>query len=91
MKLSTDRILTSHVGSLPRSQEVVDFLFAQDRGEAYDQAAFDAAMQRGVDFVVAQQAANGVDVRVDSRDGLVPTPALSLAILRHNAGGGRGT
>jgi phosphoglucomutase len=36
-------------------------------------------------------AANGVDVRVDSRGGLVPTPALSLAILRHNAGGGRGT
>ena len=47
MKLSTDRILTSHVGSLPRSQEVVDFLFTQDRGESYDQAAFDAAMQRG--------------------------------------------
>ena len=41
MKTSTDRILTSHVGSLPRSQEVVDFLFTQDRGEPYDQTAFD--------------------------------------------------
>jgi phosphoglucomutase len=36
-------------------------------------------------------AANGVDVRVDSRGGFVPTPALSLAILLHNAGRGRGT
>ena len=34
MKLSTDRILTTHVGSLPRPQDVVDLLFAQDRGEA---------------------------------------------------------
>ena len=38
MKLSTDRILTTHVGSLPRPQEVVDYLFAQDRGENYDPA-----------------------------------------------------
>ena len=30
---SSDRILTTHVGSLPRPQEVVDLLFAQDRGE----------------------------------------------------------
>ena len=38
MKLSTERILTTHVGSLPRSQEVVDLLFAQDRGDAVDEA-----------------------------------------------------
>ena len=38
METSTDRILTTHVGSLPRPQEVVDFLFAQDRSEAYDEA-----------------------------------------------------
>ena len=37
MKLSTDRILTTHVGSLPRPQEVVDLLFAQDREESRDQ------------------------------------------------------
>ena len=42
MKLSTDRILTTHVGSLPRPQDVVDLIFAQDRGEPYDQAKFDA-------------------------------------------------
>jgi hypothetical protein len=36
--------LTTHVGSLPRTQKVVDFIFARERGEAYDEADFDAAM-----------------------------------------------
>lgn len=37
MKHSTDRILTTHVGSLPRPQNVVEQLFAQDRGEVHDE------------------------------------------------------
>jgi len=41
---STDRILTTHVGSLPRPQEVVDLLFAQDRGELTDEKKFDATI-----------------------------------------------
>ena len=45
MKLSTERILTTHVGSLPRSQEVVDLLFAQDRGDPYDASQFNEAMR----------------------------------------------
>src|SRR5690242_19528505 len=65
MLRSTERILTTHVGSLPRPQEVVDALFAQDRGEPYDQAAFDATMRRAVDDTVAQQRAAGVDVVSD--------------------------
>ena len=48
MKLSTDRILTTHVGSLPRSGEVVELLYKKDSGEPYDQAAFDAAIAAGV-------------------------------------------
>src|SRR6202011_2305031 len=48
MKTSTERILTTHVGSLPRPQEVADLLFAQDRGEPVDQALFDSTMKRGV-------------------------------------------
>ena len=48
MLRSTEQILTTHVGSLPRPQEVVDALFTQDRGEPYDQAAFDATMRRTV-------------------------------------------
>ena len=39
MKVSTDRILTTHVGSLPRSKAVTDTVFAQERGEKVDDAA----------------------------------------------------
>ncbi len=65
MQLSTDRILTTHVGSLPRSQAVVDLLFAQDRGEAVDLAAFDATMQGAVEQAVQKQMAAGIDVVSD--------------------------
>ncbi len=65
MKHSTERILTSHVGSLPRPQDVVDMLFVQDRGEEYDAAAFAVTMRRAVDATVAKQVAAGVDVVSD--------------------------
>ena len=35
------RILTTHVGSLPRSQEVVDFIFSREKNDEYEQAEFD--------------------------------------------------
>ena len=41
-------ILTTHVGSLPRSQPVVDFLFTRERGESVDEAALDACMRDAV-------------------------------------------
>ena len=56
---------TTHVGSLPRSQEVVDFLFARERGEDVDDAAFDAAMTAAVAETVARQVAAGVDIVSD--------------------------
>ena len=59
------RILTTHVGSLPRTQKVVDFLFARERGEAYDPAAFDAAMAEAVDDTVRKQVEAGVDIVSD--------------------------
>lgn len=65
MKQSTDRILTTHVGSMPRPQIVVDQLFAQDRGENYDPAAFDAVMTRAVREVTQKQRDAGVDVVSD--------------------------
>ena len=58
-------VLTTHVGSLPRSQEVVDFIFARERGEAYDPAAFDACMTAAVAATVARQVAAGVDIVSD--------------------------
>jgi 5-methyltetrahydropteroyltriglutamate--homocysteine methyltransferase len=65
MKLSTDRILTTHVGSLPRSGAVVELLYKKDSGEPYDEAAFDAAIAAGVADAVAKQIAAGVDVVSD--------------------------
>lgn len=58
-------VTTTHVGSLPRTQKVVDFIFARERGESYDQAAFDAAMAEAVDDTVAKQVAAGVDIVSD--------------------------
>ncbi len=58
-------ILTTHVGSLPRTQEVVDFIFAREREEPFDQAAFDAAMTKAVGETVAKQVSAGVDIVSD--------------------------
>lgn len=59
------RILTTHVGSLPRSQEVVDFIFAKEHGKEYHQAAFDQCMAAAVDAVVKRQQQAGVDIVSD--------------------------
>ncbi|MGI9436405.1 MAG: cobalamin-independent methionine synthase II family protein [Geminicoccaceae bacterium] len=59
------RILTTHVGSLPRSQDVVDFIFARERGEDYDQATFDACMTKAVDETVRRQKDAGIDIVSD--------------------------
>jgi 5-methyltetrahydropteroyltriglutamate--homocysteine methyltransferase len=63
--MSTHRILTTHVGSLPRPQYVVDQLFAQDSGLNYNQAQFQLAMQTATDEVVAKQVQAQVDVVSD--------------------------
>jgi 5-methyltetrahydropteroyltriglutamate--homocysteine methyltransferase len=65
MKLSTSRLLTTHVGSLPRPQEVVDLLFAQDRGEAYKPETFDKVMEGSVADIVRQQVGTGIDIVSD--------------------------
>ena len=62
MRRSTDRILTTHVGSLPRPQDVVDFLWAQDRGESFDEAKFEDVMRRAVGAAVGQQTEAGLDI-----------------------------
>jgi 5-methyltetrahydropteroyltriglutamate--homocysteine methyltransferase len=58
-------LLATHVGSLPRSQAVVDFLFARERGEAYDPAAFDVCMAAAVSDVVRRQVEAGIDIVSD--------------------------
>jgi 5-methyltetrahydropteroyltriglutamate--homocysteine methyltransferase len=55
MKRSTDRIQTTHVGSIPRPDSLVDFMIAEDKGEAFDEAAFETALTEAVNDVVAHQ------------------------------------
>jgi 5-methyltetrahydropteroyltriglutamate--homocysteine methyltransferase len=58
-------IRTTHVGSLPRSQIVADLLFAREREEALDPAAYDAAMAEATCEVLRRQAAAGIDIPSD--------------------------
>src|SRR5271154_6789889 len=68
---SSDRILTSHVGSLPRPQEGVDLLLAQDRGEAIDAGKFDATILKAVADAVNKQAQAGLDIVSDGEMGKI--------------------
>lgn len=63
MKTSQDRILTTHVGSLPRSKAVTDVVFAQERGETIEGAA--DIVEAAVRDVVARQVKTGIDIVSD--------------------------
>ena len=65
MKTSSERILTTHVGSLPRPDDAVALLLRKDRGEAYDEAEFDRVMRRAVADIVKRQVEIGLDVVSD--------------------------
>ncbi|MEM6662929.1 MAG: cobalamin-independent methionine synthase II family protein [Pseudomonadota bacterium] len=58
-------VKSTHVGSLPRSQEVVDLIFAREREEPFDQDAFDACMTHAVDETVRKQVKAGIDIVSD--------------------------
>ena len=71
------KISVTHVGSLPRSQDVVDFIFARENNEPYDQESFDRCMSSAVSDTVAKQVAVGVDIVSDgemSNVDLIGTP-----------------
>ena len=71
MKRSTERILTTHTGSLPRPSDLTTMLEALDAGNAPDPAAFEARVRRAVADVVRQQLDAGVDVVSDGEQGKV--------------------
>jgi len=86
MKTSTDRFLTTHVGSLPRPQEVVDLLFAQDRGEPIDEAKFNETMRSSVADLVKRQQECAIDIVSDGE-----TSKISYATyIRHRLTGFEG-
>ncbi|MBO6510074.1 MAG: cobalamin-independent methionine synthase II family protein [Roseibium sp.] len=59
------KIDVTHVGSLPRTQKVVDFIFARENGEPYEEADFDAAMAEAVSETVRKQVDAGVSIVSD--------------------------
>ncbi len=61
MIVSRDRILTTHVGSLPRSEALSELLVRREAGESYDPAQLDAEMDKALRHVVAKQKAAGID------------------------------
>jgi 5-methyltetrahydropteroyltriglutamate--homocysteine methyltransferase len=83
MKTSTDRILTTHTGSLPRPKPLMDLILARERGEPVDAAVFEAATAAAVDETVAAQVAAGVDV---VSDGEMSKPSYTTYI-RHRVSG----
>ena len=58
-------IKTTHVGSLPRTQDVVDFIFARENEKPFDQVEFDACMAAAVSETVRKQVEAGVDIVSD--------------------------
>lgn len=63
MQSSTDRILTTHVGSLPRSEAVTDVVFSHEKGQ--ELAGADTIIRNAVNDVVQQQVQSGVDLVSD--------------------------
>jgi 5-methyltetrahydropteroyltriglutamate--homocysteine methyltransferase len=69
MKRSIDRILTTHVGSLPRSPEMIDLMRAVGRGEPFDARRRDEMVKTAVFDAVARQIKTGVDIVSDGEMG----------------------
>lgn len=69
MKRSTDRILTTHVGSLIRPPQLQDQIRAKQSGKGFDQNAYDTCLRDSLAAVVAEQAKVGVDVVSDGEFG----------------------
>ena len=60
-----NKVLTTHTGSLPRTQDVVDFIFARENEQPFDQAEFDACMTAAVSATIKKQVDAGIDVVSD--------------------------
>jgi len=69
MKRSTDRILTTHVGSLPRPDDLFEMMLARMDGNPVDETAYAARVRKAVADSVKQQVATGLDVVSDGEMG----------------------
>jgi 5-methyltetrahydropteroyltriglutamate--homocysteine methyltransferase len=68
MKHSTNRIITTHVGSLPRPERLEELLIQRDHGKNVDQAEFDKEVESALDYVLEKQIESGVDVGNDGEE-----------------------
>ena len=92
MKRSIERILTTHVGSLPRPPDLLEMIQAKERHGAFDAAAFARRVEAAVNEVVRKQADAGIDIVADGemgRFGFIPYVNERLAGIepRTNRGG----
>src|SRR5262249_48069027 len=71
MLQSTDRILTTHVGSLPRNEALTDLLIRQEAGEAIDMTALAREVESATANVVAAQVKAGIDIGNDGEQSRV--------------------
>ena len=85
MRKSDERILTTHVGSIPRPAALRDLLVRQDRGEPVDDAALVRETEAAVREVVARQLEAGIDV---GNDGEQPRAGFSTYVARRMRGFG---
>src|SRR5215471_15111157 len=69
MKRSDERILTSHAGSLPRPDDLIELNRARQSGESTDEAAYQERLRAAVGDVVRRQKATGIDVVGDGEFG----------------------
>lgn len=89
MQRSTDRILTTHAGSLPRPTELLPLLLAQDAGETVDPTELAAEVRSAVKQTVQKQLDAGVDV---INDGEVSKPSYATYVKDRLTGfGGEGS
>ena len=65
MRASLDRILTTHVGSLPRNEKLSDLLVRREAGEPFDAAEMASEIDKAVAHVIAKQASAGIDIGND--------------------------
>lgn len=96
MKHSTDRILTTHVGSLPRPHNLLDMLKKRLDGDAVDEGAFDSLLKQSVEDMVTEQVEVGIDIVTDGEmskpghavyindrlDGFEPRPDTESAVYQ---------
>jgi 5-methyltetrahydropteroyltriglutamate--homocysteine methyltransferase len=86
--MAHQRFLTTHIGSLPRSEELIQIMFAREDGIPLDQTALEARFAQAVDHVAARQIEAGIDI---INDGEMSKPSYATYVKdRLNGFGGTG-